>query len=189
MDSVADDPAEERRSPETMGAYVAWADLLDDERVIDFHGYMQRVAEARFVMRHVLRITGEQARKHGLESLLHQALIQICSASPADGISISALAQRLDVAVAYASRMVKELESMGLVQRARSPHDKRITRVLITADGVNKLRSVDDSVHMHMALFQREYAVKEKFLALSIFAFYVGLDPASATARGIRACE
>lgn len=168
-----------------MGAFIEWADIRDDERYSDFQSYVRNIAEARYVIRRVFRIVDERAREHGLEPLLHQALLQV-HGSPDGEVAVNVLAKRLDVAPAFASRLVRQLEEAGLVTRNHSTSDRRIIMVSATPDGVERLRRIDDSVHYHVAYFQRQLEDVQRLAALSIFAFYVGIDPASPVARAIR---
>jgi DNA-binding MarR family transcriptional regulator len=169
-----------------MRAYTHWADISDAKRTREFQAYVKNIADARYVTRRVLRIVDDQAKAHGLEPLLHQALLQVYGANKAEGINVSTLAARLDVAAAFASRMVRRLEEMGLVHREQSDVDRRATNVIATEAGAGKLAAIDDDVHHHVAFLQRQLRDDERMSALSIFAFYVGLDPDSPIAEAIR---
>ncbi|MER5185461.1 MarR family transcriptional regulator [Streptomyces sp. NPDC002896] len=168
-----------------MHAYLEWADLGEGRRKREFQSYVRNVAEARYVMRRVLRIAEDRAKEHGLEPLGHQALLQVYGAG--DGITVSHLAGRLDIAAAFASRLVRQLEDMGLVTRSASATDKRVTIVSATKEGAEKLAVIDDDVHRYVAFLQHELGAEERHMALSVFAFYVGLDPDSQVAHAIRA--
>lgn len=169
----------------SMDAYAAWADIDDEARVQDFQSYVNNIADARYVIRRVLRIVDEQAKKHGLEPLQHQALLQVYG-SEGDGISISRLGARLDVAAAFASRLVTRLEAAGLLRREQSREDKRSTIVLATTEGAATLVEIDRDVHHEVAYLQHQLSDRERVAALSIFSFYVGIDPASKIAGAIR---
>jgi hypothetical protein len=67
--------------------------------------YFQVVAECRFVLRKVFRIVDDQVRRHGLEPLPHQALIQVLG-SPTGGLSI---------AVPYRRAAARRCASIALV--------------------------------------------------------------------------
>jgi DNA-binding MarR family transcriptional regulator len=82
---------------------------------------------------------------------------------------------------------VRRLEEMGLVTREASESDRRATNVVATASGAQKLAEIDDEVHHNVAFLQHQLREDERLSALSIFAFYVGLDPESAIAEAIRA--
>ncbi|GHH82935.1 hypothetical protein GCM10018793_43760 [Streptomyces sulfonofaciens] len=170
---------------DAMRAYLEWADPGEGQRKREFQSYVRNVAEARYVMRRVLRIVEDRAKEHDLEPLSHQALLQVYGAD--GGITVSRLAARLDIAAAFASRLVRRLEESGFVTRTPSEIDKRVIIVTATKDGIEKLSAIDDDVHRHIALLQHELSADEKHMALLIFAFYVGLEANSPAARLIRA--
>lgn len=172
---------------EAMRAYTEWADIGAAQRTREFQAYVKNIAEARYVTRRVMRILDERAKSHGLEPLLHQALLQVYGAGKGQGITVGGLAARLDVAAAFASRMVRRLEEMGFVRREQSQSDRRATIVIATDAGIQKLSSIDDEVHHHVAFLQHQLADDQRYSALSIYAFYVGLDPSSPIAKAIRA--
>lgn len=138
----------------------------------DFRSYFRGIAEARYVIRKVLRIADEQAKRASLEPLEHQALIQIFGSTQPQ--RVSDLAERLDIAPAFASRIVKGLESRGLAVRSPSPHDKRSTFVGLTDAARELLAEIDQNVTRHITHFQAELHPAERAVALGIFAFYVG---------------
>ena len=151
----------------------SWVDLGQTTRDDDFEAYVQRISEARFVLRRVSRILDEAARHEGLDPLQHQALIQISGVQ--DGATpIRQLAERLDVVPAHASRLVKQLDQLGLVQRADSAEDRRVSLVSASDAGVEKLRAIDREVHHQMAYFQHGLNATQRVRAMAIFAFYVG---------------
>lgn len=69
-----------------------------------------------------LRLTGQQA-----------ALLLRCEA--ADGESFDALAKSLGTDSAGVTRLADRLEDKGLLLRQASPHDRRATRLALTAKG------------------------------------------------------
>lgn len=174
---------------ETMRAYTAWADLGDADRLQDFQSYVRNIAAARHVIRRVLRIVDEQAKQHGLEPLTHQLLLQVYGVNRGRGITVSHLAARLDIPVAFASRIVKQLEELGLVRREASTEDRRSIFVSATEMGVDTLSRIDADVHYNVAHLQRQLGESDRLAALTIFAFYVGLDPESPIASAIRSAS
>lgn len=167
-------------------AYKQWADIGEEERANDFRSYAYNIAEARYVMRRITRILNDQAKRYGFDPLLHQALLQIYGTPPGEHLAINGLADRLDVPAAYASRLVSKLESDGFARREPSERDRRVTRVSVTDEGVRVLTEIDAEVHHHVAFFQRQLSEPERLAALSIFAFYVGIDPESGIATTLR---
>lgn len=171
---------------DAMEAYEAWADISENERTSDFQAYAYNIAEARYVTRRVTRIINEQAKKAGLDPLLHQALLQALGTPRGDELAVGALADRLDIAAAFASRLVTRLEKMGLIRREPSTHDRRATNVTVTDEGVQKLKEIDDAIHYHIAYFQQQLEDGQRRAALLIYAFYVGIDSSSPIAAAIR---
>lgn len=177
---------DEEDAGSTMWAFRSWAGIPDSDRGRNLQAYITNLAEARYVLRRVLRIVDEHTREHGLEPLAHHVLLQTYGINGGEGIPIHVLAKRLDIAPALASRLVRDLEKDGLVRRAPSAEDKRVTIVSATADGVQRLRDVDSSVHLDIVRFHQRLTEDQREAALSIFAFYVGLDPQSAAERGMK---
>jgi DNA-binding MarR family transcriptional regulator len=141
----------------------------------DFHEYVSGIAEARYVIRKVFRIIDEQARRSGLDPLEHQALIQIYG-SPAQTLQVNSLSDRLDIAAAFASRIVRHLEEKGFVSKRSSEVDRRVTQIHMEDAGRELVQTLNRSVHTHVEYFQSQLDLDVKVTALSIFAFYVGLD-------------
>jgi DNA-binding MarR family transcriptional regulator len=142
-----------------------------------FHG----VADARFVIRRVFRIVDDRAKSHGLDPLEHQALIQIYGLRGGD-VRVGTVAERLDIAPAFASKLVKALGAKGFVKTAPSPDDQRVSRLSATETGAKLLAEIDADVRVHVDFFTRALTPEQKNAALSIFAFYVG-SATSATSR------
>jgi DNA-binding MarR family transcriptional regulator len=136
-----------------------------------FHG----VADARFVIRKAFRIVDERAKTHGLDPLEHQALIQIYGARDGD-VRVGTVADRLDISSAFASKIVKALVAKDLVVLSDDAHDQRVTNVAATPAGIALLVEIDADVRVHVGFFTRGLTPEQKDAALSIFAFYVGLD-------------
>lgn len=142
---------------------------------MDFHRYVSGIAEARYAIRKVFRIVDEQARSAGLDPLEHQALVQVYG-SPAQMLQVNSVAQRLDIAPAFASRMLKQLEGKGYVERRSSASDRRVTEVHMTDAGRDVLRHIDSEVRVHVEYFQSQLTRTSKTTALHIMAFYIGID-------------
>jgi DNA-binding MarR family transcriptional regulator len=134
-----------------------------------FHG----VADARFVIRKVFRIVDECAKNRGLDPLEHQALIQIYGLR-AGGVRVGTVAERLDIAPAFASKLVKALGVKGLVQASPSENDQRVSSLSATAAGRERLVQIDADVRVHVNFFNRGLTAEQKAAALAIFEFYVG---------------
>jgi DNA-binding MarR family transcriptional regulator len=83
----------------------------------------------------MFRIVSEQAKKLGLNPLEHQALIQIYG-SESQGLQMKQIAGQLDIPSDFVSRLVKSLDSKGLVLRSSSTAEKRIVQVRATVMGI-----------------------------------------------------
>jgi DNA-binding MarR family transcriptional regulator len=139
----------------------------------DQHAYFQGIAQARFVIRKCFRIVDEQARQAGLDPLEHQAMLQIYG-SAEQSLAVSRLAERLDVSIAFASKLAKGLERSGYADRTQGSADQRVTNVAVTAAGRELLHKIDEQVKFHVGYFARQLSPKQRATALDIFAFYVG---------------
>lgn len=153
----------------------------------DFHSYVEAIAHARFVIRRAMRIADEQARKRGLEPLQHQVLLQVYGTT--EPLSIRAIADRMDIVPAFASRLVKSLEDLGYISRRAAEHDKRVTYIQATENGIALLREIDAEVQLHVAYFRRQLTPEARLAALVTFGFYVGLSRDSTVARAIESAR
>lgn len=151
---------------------------------IGFEEYMHNVAQARYVVRKIVRIVHEQAKGAGLDPLEHQALVQLFGAGA--GLSVSRLAERLDVAPAVGSRLIKVLATKALVVREQSKEDKRIMRVMVTDAGTAVLREIDRAVHIHIEYFQKQLSDSDRLSLMAVFAFWAGLEADSEIGDAIR---
>ncbi len=138
------------------------------------HAYFAGVAEARYVLRKVFRIAEEQAKLFGIDPLAHQALIQILG-NPEMGLKVNQLAERLDIAPAFASSLVKSLAKEGFVTRTRSEQDQRVTLVDVTEKGAEMLVAIDREVEFHVNYFAAQLSSEDRENALSTLMFYIGL--------------
>jgi DNA-binding MarR family transcriptional regulator len=166
-------------------AFAEWVEAGELAADQDFWNYMHSVAQARYVVRKVVRIVHEQAKQAELDPLEHEALLQIYG-NGADRLSVNGLAELLDVAPALASRIIKALVARGLVQREQSMADKRVTLVAATDDGVAMLRRIDRQVHVHIDYFRKQLEDTDRVALMAVFAFWAGLDADSTIGGAIR---
>jgi DNA-binding MarR family transcriptional regulator len=136
------------------------------------HDYFCSVADARFVMRKVVRIVDEIAKQRRLDPLEHQTLIQVFGAK--GEVLVRTVAERLDVSPAFASKLVKALVAKGLVSSHASPTDLRVSLLRATAAGERLLEEIDAEVRRQVNVFTRALTPENRTAALAIFAFYVG---------------
>jgi DNA-binding MarR family transcriptional regulator len=169
---------------ETEIALAAWVQS-GQNKITDQKTYMHAVATARYVIRKIVRIVDDAARDHGFDPLAHQALIQIYGAT-GEPLAVNQLAERLDVVPAFASRLVRDLEGRGLVERRRTDQDRRMTRVVATEAAGPVLAEINEQVQAHAALFHRQLGDDQRQAALVVLAFFVGIkieSPVGATLR------
>ncbi|MGR7995108.1 MULTISPECIES: MarR family winged helix-turn-helix transcriptional regulator [unclassified Xanthobacter] len=152
---------------------VSWVDIDQKTHVYAFTDYMKKVAQARYVIRKVQMTIDDCARKHDLVPLEHQALIQIFGAT-GKALPVGRIADRLNIVQTLASRLVQQLEKVGLVRRTRSKTDRRATLVHITASGEERLFDIVQDAHAHMSAFRSQVAPEEREAVHEIMAFYVG---------------
>lgn len=145
-----------------------------DRGKADTQGYFRNVAVARFVLRKIFRIADEQARAKGLDPLAHQALIQVFG-SEAQRLRVNQLAERLDIAPAFASTVVAGLVSDGYVIRTRDTEDQRVTWISLTNAAVALLIEIDEAVKFHVSYFTATVPDEERTRALETLKLYVGL--------------
>lgn len=153
---------------------IAWASEAKVRRASDFDSYAHGIAEARYVMRKIARIGDDEARRHGLDPLQHQALLQAYGAGSALH-TVGQLASRLDVAPALASRVVNSLARRELVIRRRTSGDRRVTMIEVSDEGVHLIKSIDHAVHIHLEYFQAQLTGDQQLAALANFSFYLGI--------------
>jgi DNA-binding MarR family transcriptional regulator len=147
----------------------------------DRHPYFYGVAEARYLLRKVFRLVEDEARRAGLDPLAHQALIQIYG-SDTHALKVREVAERLDITPAFASTMIQELASKGLVLRSRDRDDQRVMWIRITAKGRGILYDIDEQVQAEVDRFTRGLNESRTEAATSILMFYAGVSLKRSTA-------
>jgi DNA-binding MarR family transcriptional regulator len=131
------------------------------------------VAHVRYILRKVFRMVDEQAKELGLESLAHQSLLQVYG-SPSQELRVSELAERLDIAPAFTSNLIKGLVKRKLLRRGADPSDMRVTILRITPEGRELCHRIDAEVRPHVDYFTSQLTADERETALSILMFYMG---------------
>ncbi len=72
-----------------------------------------------------------------------------------EGLTLSALAKRLDVAVATASISVKRMEKAGFIVRKPDENDARVTRLYLTEKGKNAPQNVKTKIDSVEDIFKK----------------------------------
>jgi DNA-binding MarR family transcriptional regulator len=141
----------------------------------DRHPYFHGVAQARYLLRKVFRLVEEEAKRAGVDPLVHQALIQIYG-SEGGTLRVKEVAERLDITPAFASSLVKSLQAKGFVVRSRDKTDNRVSWIKITKEARVLLHQIDEQVQIHVDYFTRNLTAQQTEAALSILLFYAGVS-------------
>ncbi|MFN2627345.1 MAG: MarR family winged helix-turn-helix transcriptional regulator [Gaiellaceae bacterium] len=99
-----------------------------------------RVAEFRASLRRFLRRSERIARQSGLTPQRHLLLLMIKGAT--DGTersTVTALAERLQLAQSTVTELVRRAEEAGLVEREQSEQDGRVAHLRLSAEGERRL--------------------------------------------------
>jgi len=91
----------------------------------------ERLAAFRYAIRQFLHFSEEKAASVGLKPQQHQALLSTLSKPGRERVTISELADHLQVRHHSAVGLADRLEKMGLMQREADPEDRR--RVFVSA--------------------------------------------------------
>jgi DNA-binding MarR family transcriptional regulator len=98
------------------------------------------VADFRAALRAFLRTTERKARRAGLTPQRYQLLLTIKGAPDrSESLTVTDVADRLQVAQSTATELVSRAEEAGLVQRSGSPKDGRVAVVRLTEAGDARL--------------------------------------------------
>jgi DNA-binding MarR family transcriptional regulator len=104
-----------------------------------------RAAEFRAELRRFLRTSENAARAAGITPGQHLLLLQIAGCD--DGMTtISSLVERLSLTQSAVTELVQRAEQAGLIDRAPSREDGRVTYLSLTAAGETKLAQVYDAL-------------------------------------------
>lgn len=95
------------------------------------------------------RIGAFKAWLRGSLSLIH--LFVLTTLETEGPLSMSHLAEALDVSVASATGIVSRMEERGLVERRHGASDRRIVQVHVTAAGADVFRTMESLSRTHFA--------------------------------------
>ena|ERR1700742_4474917 len=133
------------------------------------------VADARFLLRRAFRIIDDEARHSGLDPLANQLLVQLRGA-PEMTHSVSELAMRLDIPLNLVSRLTRDLERPGYVERLSSVRDRRVTLVRATAAGADIARDIGDRARDRFSSLQNVLSEERRAAALQVWARNFGVE-------------
>jgi DNA-binding MarR family transcriptional regulator len=95
----------------------------------------ETLATFRYELRRFLRFSEEAARASGIEPQQHQALLAIRGFPERARLTISELAERLQIRHHSAVGLVGRLVGQGLLERIQNHSDRRLVFVRLTPDG------------------------------------------------------
>lgn len=104
------------------------------------------LSEFRYQIRRFLHFSEEAARAEGLEPQQHQILLAVRGLPDRHGPTVGELAEHLLIRHHSAVGLIDRLAQHGLVERVRDDADRRQVRVILTAEGEEKLRRLS-TVH------------------------------------------
>ena len=104
------------------------------------------LASFRYALRQFLRFSEEAARAAGIEPQQHQALLAVKGFPARDWVTISELAERLQIRHHSAVGLVNRLVAQGLLARMPALADRRQVHVTLTEQGATLLAQLS-AVH------------------------------------------
>jgi DNA-binding MarR family transcriptional regulator len=102
----------------------------------------ETLAAFRYALRQFLHFSEEAAGEVGLTPQQHQALLAIKGYPGRDYVTISELAERLQIRHHSAVGLVDRLEAQNLVARRDAEADRRQVYVTVTSRGLNLLEQL-----------------------------------------------
>jgi DNA-binding MarR family transcriptional regulator len=115
--------------------------MMNPEDEIPITEY-QALAEFRSQLRRFLRFSEQAARAAGLKPQQHQLLLAIKGLPEGKQATISALAERLQLAHHSTVELIDRLVERGFIQRCRDEGDQRRVLVRLTSQGEEALRNL-----------------------------------------------
>ncbi len=108
---------------------------------------LEALATFRYALRQFLHFSDEAARAVGLTAQQHQALLSIQGFPGRDQVTISELAERLQIRHHSAVGLVNRLVALQLLKRAAGETDRRQVYVHLTAKGKTLLDKLSRAHH------------------------------------------
>ncbi|MFD9888884.1 MarR family winged helix-turn-helix transcriptional regulator [Amycolatopsis sp. NPDC059027] len=96
-------------------------------------------------------------------SLAQLALLDPLTEAPDElGLPVGRLASAAEVSVSTATRMLKQLETKGVVARRRSPDDERQVLISLTENGARRLGAMRDSLRERQGRALSQFTAAER---------------------------
>lgn len=102
----------------------------------------ETLAEFRYALRHYLRFSKNAVETAGITLQQHQALLFIIGYPGRERVTISELAERLQIQHHSTVGLVNRLEEQGLVERKQGEEDRREVLIGLTKKGIEVLESL-----------------------------------------------
>lgn len=122
----------------------------------DSLGDIRLAATFRRGFRQAMVLINRALAEHDLSPLQYHLLLE-AGAAGEDGIVQGELAELLQTPEARVSLLVHELSERGLVDTVRTPADRRVVRVGLTAAGSRAVRGALASQRQALAMLAREF--------------------------------
>ncbi len=103
---------------------------------------LRNLARFRYALRKFERSSEQVVRRAGLTPQQHQLLVGVAGFTGTDSVTITDIAEFLQVRHHSAVGLVDRAEEAGLVRREVNPDDQREVYVALTGDGQRKLRTL-----------------------------------------------
>ncbi len=113
-----------------------------------------KAADFRSALRRFLRTSEQAARAAGITPSQHLLLLQIAGCDSGT-TTISTLVERLALTQSAVTELVQRAEQAGLVARAPSAEDGRVTLLSLTATGKAKLAEIHDALGVERTQLRR----------------------------------
>jgi DNA-binding MarR family transcriptional regulator len=113
-------------------------DSKDEISITEYHA----LAEFRYELRRFLRFSEQAARATGLEPQQHQLLLAVKGLPKGKKATISALAERLQIAHHSTVELIDRLVGRGFIQRCRDEAEQRQVLLRLTPQGEEVLRTL-----------------------------------------------
>lgn len=111
---------------------------------------ISELALFRYSLRRFLRFSETAARTHGVTPQQHQLLLGIAGFTGRGAATVSELAEFLQGRLHSVVGLVERAEQSGLVRSRKSPEDRRVAVVTLTARGASILARLSD-IHYEQA--------------------------------------
>lgn len=105
-------------------------------------GELEAIAAFRYAIRQFLRTGEENAYQRGITPQQHQLLLAIKGTPQGRAVSVSELADRLQVEKHSMVGLINRTEAQGLVRREQGEDDRRQVFIHLTPAGAEKLRTL-----------------------------------------------